>query len=197
MTLNEIVEAYIQDYREGARCEMVFFETQRSLASAIRHSALCRLPSGKRHPHQRRIPHAVLEQAERSLQAIAATLKRASDFAALYGIVNETIGPIRGIGRGRLTVYDVAHRIGAFLGKAPTLVYLHAGTKAGAAVLGFGGEAIHPNVLPPAFSRLSAAEIEDCLCIYKSDLRGGTIRTGDLQRSTRCNTARLPRARRC
>jgi len=45
-----------------------------------------------------------LEQAERMLQAAGAALKLASDFSALYGLVNDTIGPIRGIGKGRLTV---------------------------------------------------------------------------------------------
>lgn len=197
MMLAEVVDTYIRDCRDPARSEMRFFEIHQSLAPAIRDAALCRLPSGKRHPHQRRIPRAVLEQAERSLQAAAATLKQAPDFAALYSLVSDTIGPIRGIGKGRLTVYDVAHRIGSFLGKAPALVYLHAGTKVGAAVLGLRGKAIHPSALPPEFSRLSAAEIEDCLCIYKDDLRGRKIRTGDMQRTSHCNDASLPRVRKC
>jgi hypothetical protein len=48
-------------------------------------------------------------------------------------------------------VYDIAHRIGAFLRKAPALVYLHRGTKEGAAILGFKGKTIDPKLLPPAF----------------------------------------------
>ena len=69
-------------------------------------------------------------------------------------------------------VYDIAQRIGAYLGKAPTLIYLHRGTKEGAAILGFHGETVDACKLPPAFSRLAPAEIEDCLCIYKDQLRG-------------------------
>jgi hypothetical protein len=51
--------------------------------------------------------------------------------------------------------------IGAFLGKSPELVYLHSGTKIGAAALGLSGKTIYPNELPPPFSRLTVAECED------------------------------------
>ena len=56
MTLSEIVSDYIREYREHARAEMRFFEIQRSPSMVIRTAGLCELPSGKRHPHQRRIP---------------------------------------------------------------------------------------------------------------------------------------------
>ncbi len=54
-------------------------------------------------------------------------LRKCGAFAELHGLVEREIGSMRGI--GALTVYDVAHRIGAFLGKPPGLVYLHAGTR--------------------------------------------------------------------
>jgi len=38
-------------------------------------------------------------------------LRRAADFAALHGAVDDEIGGIKRI--GALTVYDIAHRIGA------------------------------------------------------------------------------------
>lgn len=177
MTLDEIVSAYIRDHRGGAKAEMRFFEIQRGLPAAIRHAALCALPGGNRHPHQRRLRQAVLNEAERRLQAIAEALRKIPDFAGLHRLMQEEIGTIYGI--GELAVYDIAHRIGAFLGKAPTLVYLHAGTRIGAEALSFRGNTIDPSLLPRVFSRLSAAEIEDCLCIYKDELRGeGTRETG-------------------
>ena len=37
---------------------------------------------------------------------------------------------------GELTVYDVAHRIGAYLQLEPDVVYLHRGTRIGARYLG-------------------------------------------------------------
>lgn len=177
MTYDEIVERYIREYRFIARAEMRSFAKEDSLAAVIRRAALCRWPNGKKHEHQYLIPPAVLQDAEERLQAAAKRLARASDFEGLHQMVDEEIGGIPGI--GRLTVYDVAHRVGAYLGKAPTLVYLHRGTKAGAAVLGFNGKTLHPRELPPAFSRLTAAEIEDCLCIYRRELAGtlGSVRS--------------------
>jgi hypothetical protein len=169
MTFDEIVASYVRNYRDAARAEMRFFEIQGSLAGAIRHAGLSLLPGGKRHPHQRRIPQAVLKAVLHRLQDDADALRQAPDFAALHRLVEREIGSIRGI--GKLTVYDVAHRVGAFLGKAPTLVYLHAGTRTGAAALGLRGKTIDPAALPAAFACLSAAEIEDCLCIYKDHLR--------------------------
>jgi hypothetical protein len=191
MTIDEIVVSYIQDCRAAAQAEMRFFEIQSSMTRAIHHAALCVLPSGKRHPHQRRLRRVVLNEAERCLQEMAEALGHAPDFAGLHRLMQDKIGMIAGM--GKLTVYDIAHRIGAFLGKPPTLVYLHAGTAIGARALGFRGDTVDPSQLPPAFSRLSAAEIEDCLCIYKAELRGKRIRTGRLRRSNACaDTAAKP-----
>jgi hypothetical protein len=184
MIIDEIVTAYVQDCRDAARAEMRFFEIQRSMTGAIHRAALCVLPGGKRHPHQRRLRRVVLSEAERRLQEMAETLGRVADFSGLHRLMQEQIGIIPGM--GKLTVYDIAHRIGAFLGKPPTLAYLHAGTAIGARALGFRGETVDPSQLPPAFSRLSAAEIEDCLCIYKAELRGERTRAGHLRRSNVC-----------
>lgn len=170
MTLDEIVSDYIREYREGARAEMDTFRNEKSRTSAIRRAALCESPDGKRHPHQYRIPRRLLRLAEGRLQTAARRLTNAADFEVLHMIVGTEIGAIHGI--GRLMVYDVAQRIGAFFGKYPRRIYLHRGTKQGAAVLGFRGETLDPALLPPAFSRLSAAEIEDCLCIYKDHFAG-------------------------
>jgi hypothetical protein len=181
MTLDDIVSDYIREYRDDARKEMRFFEIQRSASAAIRKAALSELPSGKRHPHQRRIPGALLEQVEARLQGIGRKLARAADFAAVHRAVDDEIGGMKGI--GALTVYDIAHRIGAHFGKAPGLVYLHAGTMTGARVFNIGGDSFDPAILPKAFSRLGPSEIEDCLCIYKDELRGGAHTRGARRKS--------------
>ena len=187
MTLDEIVSDYIREYRDNAQKERRFFEIQRRPSEAIRKAALCELPSGKRHPHQRRIPRTLLERAEARLQAIGRKLARAADFAALHRLIEEAIGGIKGI--GTLTVYDIAHRIGAHLRKSPERVYLHAGTRIGARVFGIGGDSFDPALLPEPFSWLSPSEIEDCLCIYKDELRGGVRQ----RRNPRCGVARRQR----
>lgn len=168
MTLDQIVVDYIRVYRGAARSEMQFYEKQRSPASAIQKAALCVRPDGKRHAHQCRTPKAVLQKIGIRLQSVEPGLKGAVDFSALHGLVEREIGGIRGV--GALTVYDIAQRLGAYFGKSPALVYLHAGTRKGAAVFGIKGDSFLPARLPRAFSRLTAAEIEDCLCIYKKQL---------------------------
>jgi hypothetical protein len=168
MTLDQIVADYIRVYRSAARSEMQFYEKQRSASSAIQMASLCVRPDGKRHAHQCRTPKAVLQEVGIRLRSVERGLKSAPDFSALHGFVEREIGGIRGV--GALTVYDVTQRLGAYFGKSPTLVYLHTGTREGAAVFGIKGKSFPPTRLPRAFSRLTAAEIEDCLCIYKKQL---------------------------
>src|SRR6266704_2317835 len=57
--------------------------------------------------------------------------------------------------------------------RAPTRVYLHAGTREGAHALGVSKERawVSPEELPAPFQRLRAGQIEDCLCIYRADLQ--------------------------
>jgi hypothetical protein len=170
MSFAAIAQDYIANIRPHARDEMRFYARQPSLREAIREAALCRVEDGKRHPHQRRIPGHVLAKAERALQERAERLAKADSFDALHTEVCAGIGNIRGI--GDLAVYDIAHRIGAYLKLEPDLVYLHAGTRAGAKALGLSGEKLARGQLPADLQRLKASELEDCLCIYRSMLRG-------------------------
>jgi hypothetical protein len=186
MTLGEIVSDYIREYREHAPAEMRFFEIQRSPSAVIRKAGLCELPSAKRHPHQRQIPGALLEEVEAQLQPIGRKLAKAPNFADLHRLIDEEIGGIDGI--GALTAYDIAHRIGAYFKKAPERVYLPAGTRIGARVFGIRGDSFDPKLLPEAFSRLAPSEIEDCLCIYKDELRDIARR-----RNSGCGVAREAR----
>lgn len=172
MTFDDIVDLYIREYRDGAREEMDSFRREKDRASAIRRAAFCEFPNGKRHPHQCLIPKRLLELAEERLQAAARRIADAKDFNAIHGIVEKEIGSVPGI--GKLMVYDIAQRLGAYCGKDPALVYLHRGTRQGAAALGFRGEILDPKELPVAFAQLTPAEIEDCLCIYKNEIHSNT-----------------------
>jgi hypothetical protein len=176
MRLTAIVKDYASRHRERARREIRYFTILRSLEDVIREAALSRLPSGKRHPHQRRIPLNVLQAAERRLQAIAGRLRTAKSFAELHDLIDRQIKPIRGI--GDLAIYDIAHRIGAYLRHAPEAVYLHAGTREGARALNLSGKTIDLSLLLVELRKLPAAEIEDCLCIYKDALYGRHLRIG-------------------
>lgn len=165
--LSEIVDSYIADHRESARREMRFCAQHKRLADAVEKAALCKLPSGKRHRHQRRLSAATLIEAANRLKRT--NFSAVTNFDALHKLVCRIIGPITGI--GPLTVYDISHRIGAHLGHAPELVYLHSGALIGARSLGLGGTTLNIIDLPKAFQRLTPAEAEDCLCIYKDDLK--------------------------
>lgn len=193
MDYDQIVSCFIRDRRRDASHERNCFRSLPSLRHAIRHSALCHwLPRTKRHPHQWRIPSQALQEAERELQRIANRLCRCGNFEALHDEVKRAIGSIPKI--GDLTTYDIAHRIGVYLGKSPRLVYLHRGTAIGARHLGFSGATLDPKMLPNAFSKLSPEEIEDCLCIYKNELAGLDVQRRHL---TRCVTVRPARRRVC
>jgi hypothetical protein len=170
MSYEEIVAEFIRTRRRPLRDFLQGCKKQPDMASAITHAIL---PDGRKHSRQYRISFEMLDKAMRCLQRVKANLEKASDFDGLHATVEDTIGRTRGI--GSLTVYDIALRIGAFLGKALTKVYLHGGTRVGAAMLDFKGKMLDPKKLDPAFARLSAAELEDCLCHYRDCLRNGGI----------------------
>ena len=170
-TPDRVLEGIVQDYIARCRDDTVAdleFYCDGSLEDAITKAALARWRRGRKHPHQNLIKPATLQAARRRLLRIAGELGRCPDFAALHERIKQSIGTIRGI--GDLAVYDIANRIGAYLDKEPELVYLHRGTRLGAAKLGFRGATINPRDLPRAFDRLSPAHVEDCLCIFEDQL---------------------------
>jgi len=166
---DSIVRHYMDRYREYSRKELDYFRRMPNLREAIRAAALARDRCGHKHPHQWRIPRATLKVWDRELSRKAAALRACKEF---HGLMEHAERIAKGIwGIGELTVYDTIHRIGAYLGKSPAKVYMHAGTRTGAKALGFGGNRrlISPRDLPRAFRRLEPYELEDCLCIYKHD----------------------------
>lgn len=165
----EVVRHYCANYRDNASDDLAFYAGQPSLSKAVELAALSRTCDGKRQSHQRRLSASTLRRAHAELDQ--RNLKACRSFDELFRAVDEAIGGIHGI--GPLTVYDVACRIGAYLKVKPKRIYLHAGTRAGARALGLGRgvDTLEISDLPPAFRRLKASEIEDCLCIIKNDLR--------------------------
>jgi hypothetical protein len=176
-TLQEIVRDYIENCRAHARKEFAYFGNQPDLHTAIKVSALAIIEKDEyphkkiRHPHQRRIPRDKLDALRRGLWRRRHALRRKTNFAEIMKIT-ETVGA--DIWKNsKLTVYDTAHRIGAHLNVRTRQVYIHAGVAEGAKALGFDGNetSIHPDNFPKAFRGLLPDEIEDCLCIYKKQLK--------------------------
>jgi hypothetical protein len=165
------VQDYIEKHRRHAKKGLEHFSNQPDLCAAIRVAALAINRKGKRHGHQRRIPGEMLEHFRQGLSRRRESLRSCKTFPGLMEITEKVAEAIWK--NSGLTVYDTTHRIGAYLGVPPDRVYLHTGTREGAKALGFKGSLpfLLPSELPKVFRELKPYEIEDCLCIYKDDLK--------------------------
>jgi len=171
MRLKAIVRAYIKEIRPLAQDELDWFRSQLNLSEAVKYAGLAINRKGKRYHHQRRIPRGVLTQAEKILFANLEVIKQCSQFDELFDLIDVLLEPVDGI--GELYVYDTVLRIGAKLNLSPVKIYLHGGTRQGARALGFDGKLkyIEPHDMPIEFQELEPREIEDVLCIFKSNLK--------------------------
>lgn len=162
-----MVDQYPATYAKNACTEHEVFAGLPTLARAVAHAARARTVDDRRHPHQRRIPEAVLARSERVLQTAHRELRSARSFDDLFQLADRAIGSIRAI--GDLTVYDTSARIGSFFGVRPAAVYLHAGERAGARFLGLNTsrKSIPLSELPAPLRKLTGEAAEDILCIFK------------------------------
>lgn len=165
-----IVVDYVEGHRERAAAELAYFRDLPTDEDAVSVAALGEYPRGKRHSHQTRLSRAALHESQLRLLACLPQVMAATSFDELFKLLDTTIGRIPGI--GDLAVYDTAVRIGARLGLAPTKIYLHRGTRRGAAALGLktARTALEKDELPQELRVLEARELEDVLCIYKREL---------------------------
>ncbi len=169
--LAKIAADYIAVYRPGAAAEVAHYRDLPTVEDAISQAALAKDSAGNKHSHQRHVLPESLKESERRLMQSAEALKTAASFHELIELVHDIIASIYFI--GELTVYDTALRIGAHRGLEPERVYLHRGTRKGAAALGLGAkrEWLDMSELPAQLRVLSPREAEDALCIYKSVLQ--------------------------
>lgn len=161
----------VKDYRNRFKSndQLDFYASLASLETAIDYAALAKRPNGKRHSHQYRIKREHLLQVQRNLLDNQAQLADAESFADIIHLVRACAVA----GFGELSIYDAALRLGAYLNLHPDYVYLHAGTRKGAAALGLrvDREYLALDELPPALRVLKPYEAEDFLCIYKEQLK--------------------------
>jgi hypothetical protein len=169
-TLATLVRSYRMRNYPSALAEKEFYRSCRSLSDALHHAGLAIDGRSKRYRHQCRIPGALLRRSEAMLQASAMRIQSFHTFDQLHQFLADMLLPICGL--GELYVYDTALRVGAFLNLQPEMVYLHAGTRAGAHALGLNARAEYLRLtdFPKPIQLLAPDEIEDFLCIYKSSL---------------------------
>jgi hypothetical protein len=126
-----------------------------------------RLSHEKMHGHQCRVANKLSEGLEVAL-ADGKQPEDLKDFQSLYDWVKLVVGRVKGL--GSTTAYDVARRLGAWLRLEPSVIYLHAGTAAGARKFGIEGEVALLSVFPKEIQSLGATHAENFLCIYKDRL---------------------------
>lgn len=146
---------------------MEWMRESRSLTVAIDRAVMSVKPNGKMHNHQSRVPRSTKLEYAMRLKDVTRHLRACKSFDALLTWCADEAIP----GIGPVTQYDVAQRIGEYLGLLPEYVYLHAGVRLGATALGLnvkGKELLLPRELPSALRRLTANETEDFLCTYRS-----------------------------
>ncbi|MEX4006754.1 hypothetical protein [Neoaquamicrobium sediminum] len=167
LMLAELVDEFLSGPLELWCCEIEKPEAD-SLIGAIQIATLSIDHRGRRHPHQWRIPLSVLERLRDALIGRAEEIRTKTSFSSLHALVVAECLGIRGA--GELLAYDVAFRIGLYLGFEPQKVYLHAGTRTGARRLGLNGAAVSLSELPRELQRLQPCQVENFLCLYANKL---------------------------
>ena len=172
MIYNSILAEQVAEYnlriKPKADAEYQHYQNQASSEKAIKCATYALKANGKCHPHQRWIKPHVMEAVRIRLLEREPELLACRNFEELHSVVLECAVS----GFAILSVYDTAHRLGAYLGIKPTLVYLHRGTTIGAIMLGLDVSrgVIRTDELPEEMQAMQADDAENFLCIYKDEL---------------------------
>ena len=96
LTLGALVSYYIEEHRDRMKRYLRYYN-QHTLNDAIRIAALCVLPGGKRHGHQRRIIRSALDESARRLLDVQDKIKMSRDFEDLRSFIDRTIRDVWGL----------------------------------------------------------------------------------------------------
>jgi hypothetical protein len=170
--LKSLVETYIYYNRKKMSDYLTWFKDRPSLSEVIRYAALAVDDSDNMFRHQYHLDKESLKKGRAIVLSASNTLTQCKSFDELFRLLETKLRPVKGL--GELYVYDVALRIGAYLGLSPEKVYLHRGTRKGAKALGLNHkvDALDVESVPKELRQLAPHEIEDFLCIYKTDFLG-------------------------
>ena len=124
--------------------------------------------NGKMYGHQYRVGKQLLDEGLKICLSRNRQSDSFNDFHAIYSWIRSVTEPTDGL--GLVTTYDVARRLGSWLGIQPKMVYLHGGAAKGAKKLGIKGETVPLNDFSIEIQKLGATHAENFLCIYKNRL---------------------------
>lgn len=187
--LEAVVEDFKWRYVDRHKTDQVikYCAEAPSFRLAVARAVEARDALGKHHNHQSKVDIRARRTLGRSIVARKAEVSRIvkgakrgrfDGFDALHDFIDE----IKPYGIGPVTVYDVAVRVGAYLGISPTSVYMHAGVRQGFNVLArvmywpMGGACLsHAKqygkvpiaLFPSPLDSLRADDVEDILCTYR------------------------------
>ena len=170
-----VIRAYVEYRRNHPDRHIDHCLTQPSLLDTVVQAAQSVDHSGKIHPHQCRVGRKRLAEWGQELSSYTQRIRAATTFEGILDTVHYAAQNFSGGGIGELTIYDTAHRIGEKMGLPPKKIYLHSGTRSGAAILvktiDKSTASIEASQLPPEFHKLAPTELEDILCMYKGALQ--------------------------
>lgn len=179
-TLEDLIEAYQADYEDDrVKGDRWWAQAPSPEEALVR--AFYDWEEGSGPPrrilnsHQFRIGYSTVAKAAIAAARHMPRLMAAEDFDQLLAAF-QTIWTIEEVfSDATLLTYDVAERFGRYRNIHPAKVYLHAGAEAGARALGVQGQAPEAQAFGPVLGRLPPSEIENFLCICKSQLRPGML----------------------
>lgn len=167
-TLADIVDDFAWRFPRTLRDPWTdYVDKSAHFEQAVYRACRSRDEGGRMCNHQTRVPSFVLERFASEILDRAERGLPTDDFDALHDALEE----IRPRGIGPVTTYDVAYRLGYWLGIEPDSVYLHAGVRAGAQALGLpvrGRARIPLEDFPPPLDAMEANDVEDFLCTYRT-----------------------------
>lgn len=167
-SLQLLIDEYIYRWGDSYKLEDQWWgDKEITWEAAIARAWKSRLSDGKMHGHQRRVANKLPKGLEMAL-ADKKEPEDFRDFQSVYDWVQSIVAGVKGL--GVTTAYDVARRLGAWLRLEPVVVYLHAGTAAGARKFGVEGEMAPLSAFPKEVQLLGATHAENFLCIYKNQI---------------------------
>lgn len=197
--LRAIAEDFQWRYVDRKKTDQVikYCKKSKNYAQAVRRAVEARDKNGKHHNHQSKVDITARRKLGskmcskkfvRFVKALLARQDTAPDWAlpSRFDAFHDAIDDIKPKGIGPVTVYDVAVRVGAYLGIEPRSVYLHAGVRQGVKALAEALLRLEPNApdaialstrtldkmipvsfFPSTWREFKADDIEDMLCTYR------------------------------
>ncbi|MEO1672094.1 MAG: hypothetical protein AAFR77_15145 [Cyanobacteria bacterium J06631_2] len=168
-TLAALVSEYLQDKEDDYKIEDRWWGDKNiTWSEAIERAWRSLGENGKMHDHQHRVGKQKLDEGLKICLSHNRQPDSFNNFHDIYYWIESITKSTYRL--GYVTAYDVARRLGAWLGMQPKMVYLHGGAAKGAKQLGIKGEIVSLNDFPQEIRELGATHAENFLCIYKDFL---------------------------